>query len=299
MDSKKALTWSMVISMFFWGLSWPSAKVITEYASPINLVVYRYVIVTLTLLPILYFLKIKVLISKKSIPAVLASALLLSFYSVFMFKGLELGFSGAGGVMVTTLNPIMAYFLALVFTKKIPSFREGLGLFLGLVAGCILLKCWENLDSILMGGNLYLLISAFLWALMSRITAQSSKYGSPFSFSFWMYVTTFLCIIPLMDFSEISVTFAKSDAKYWGNLFFGGAIVTSLATSIYFFATSKLGSEKASSFIFLVPFSAALSSWLLLGEKIELHTIIGGVLGICAVYLINKKVSKNDNSIQN
>lgn len=289
MDSKKMLTWSMIISMFLWGLSWPSAKVITEYASPINLVVYRYLIVAITLLPILYFLKIKVLINFKSIPAVFVSSLLLSFYSVFMFKGLELGFSGAGGVMVTTLNPIMAYFLALIFTKKIPSLREGLGLFLGLVAGCILLKCWENLDAMLMGGNLYLLLSAFLWALMSRITAHSSKYGSSFSFSFWMYITTFLCLIPLMDFSEINVTITKFDAKFWANLFFGGAIVTSLATSVYFFATSKLGSEKASSFIFLVPFSAALSSWLLLGEKIEFHTIIGGVLGICAVYLINKK----------
>jgi drug/metabolite transporter (DMT)-like permease len=73
-------------------------------------------------------------------------------------------------------------------------------------------------------------------------------------------------------------------------VFFGGAIVTSLATTIYFYATSKLGSAKASSFIFLVPFSAAVSSFILLDEELEFHTLIGGVLGIAAVYMIQRKV---------
>ncbi len=39
----------------------------------------------------------------------------------------------------------------------------------------------------------------------------------------------------------------------------------------------------------MVPFSAALGSWIFLGEVIEVHTIIGGILGIAAVYILNKK----------
>jgi drug/metabolite transporter (DMT)-like permease len=292
MDSKKKLLIAIVISMFFWGLSWPSAKVITQYASPINLVVYRYVIVAISLLPILIFLKIDVKINKKGIISVILASTLLVFYSIFMFKGLEIGFSGAGGVLVTILNPIFAYMLGLLVAKRIPSLKESIGLIIGLIAGVFLLEAWSNFDKLMLGGNLFLLSSAFIWAIMSRITAKSSNYGSPFSFSFWMYIVTFLLLIPFMNFNEISETIEKSDFIFWGNLFFGGAIVTSLATSIYFYATSRLGSEKASSFIFLVPFSAAISSWLFLGEKIYSHTIIGGILGILAVYLINMKKSK-------
>ncbi|MCR6640451.1 MAG: DMT family transporter [Sporocytophaga sp.] len=57
----------------------------------------------------------------------------------------------------------------------------------------------------------------------------------------------------------------------------------------FFVATSRLGAGKASTFIFLVPFSAALGSWIFLKEVPEIHTIIGGFLGIFAVYMINRK----------
>jgi drug/metabolite transporter (DMT)-like permease len=81
----------------------------------------------------------------------------------------------------------------------------------------------------------------------------------------------------------------KADFTFWGNLFFSATITTSLATTFYFVATSKIGASRASSFIFMVPFSAALGSWIFLGEVIEWHTLIGGLLGIAAVYILNRK----------
>jgi drug/metabolite transporter (DMT)-like permease len=85
-----------------------------------------------------------------------------------------------------------------------------------------------------------------------------------------------------------------NDPIFWLNLVFSSAIVTAIATTVYFYATTRLGAEKASSFIFLVPLAAALSSWLLLGEHIMPHTIVGGVLGIAAVYTINKKKKNSE-----
>lgn len=279
----------MLISMVFWGLSWPSAKVISGYSNPIVLTAYRYSIVFLTLIPILLFLKIPLKISKNGIPFVFISGFLLAIYSYLMFLGLKKGTAGAGGVLVTTLNPIFAYFLSLVIAKKKPNTNETIGLILGLLAGCVLLKIWTSFDLLFNSGNLYFLASALLWSVMSRFTAKSNDYGSPFSFSLWMYFITLISLFPFIDYQSFKATFEIREFKFWGNVFFGGAIVTSLATTIYFYATSKLGSAKASSFIFLVPFSAALSSFLLLDEKLEIHTIFGGILGILAVFMIQKK----------
>lgn len=283
----------MLISMVFWGLSWPSAKVISAYSNPIVLTAYRYSLVFLTLLPILFFLKIPLKISKKGIPFVLISGFMLAFYSYLMFLGLTKGTAGTGGVLVTTLNPIMAYCLSIIIAKKKPNTNETIGLILGLLAGCVLLKIWVSFDVLFNSGNLYFLASALIWSIMSRFTAKSNEYGSPFSFSLWMYFVTLLSLVPFIDYTSLKATFEIREMKFWGNVFFGGAIVTSLATTIYFYATSKLGSAKASSFIFLVPFSAALSSFLLLGEKLEIHTIIGGLMGISAVYMIQRKVKTN------
>lgn len=282
----------MILSMILWGLSWPSAKALTNYSSAVNLTFYRYVVVIFTLLPMLLFMKIPVKISKKGIPFVLISGVLLGVYSVFMFKGLEKGFAGAGGVLVTTLNPIMAYFISLIIRLQKPTRNEAVGLIFGLLAGCSLLKIWENMDVLFQSGNLFFLGSAFIWAVMSRFTAKSSTYGSPFAFSLWMYIVNLIILFPLLDFPLLMSNLHLKSMVFWGNVIFGGAIVTSIATTIYFYATSKLGSDKASSFIFLVPFAAAVSSWILLNEKLELHTIVGGVLGISAVYMIQRKTKK-------
>ncbi len=124
---------------------------------------------------------------------------------------------------------------------------------------------------------------------MSKFTSRSSLYGSPFAFTWWMYVVTLLTLLPLMDASNIFAMAHTTDFHFWGNLLFSSVIVTTFATTMYFFATSRIGAEKASSFIFTVPFTAALCAWLILGEVTEPHTIVGGLLGIAAVWSINRK----------
>jgi drug/metabolite transporter (DMT)-like permease len=287
--SQKFLVAGIVISMFLWGVSWPSGKVLASYCSPFNFIVYRFFVVLITLLPILLLLKIPLKVKKAGIPAMTAAGLLMAAYSYFFYMGVKNGAAGAGGVLVTILNPIMAYTIGMALQRKIPSRNESLGLLLGLAAGCVLLKIWSNTGSIFESGNLYFLSAAFIWAAMSKFTSTAAKHGSSMSFSFWQYLITLLCLLPAFDFTELQSMLHISDKSFWLNLFFSSAIVTTLATTLYFYATTKLGAEKASSYIFLVPFAAALSSWLFLGETIYAHTIVGGLIGIAAVYMINKK----------
>jgi len=272
-----------------WGLSWPSGKVAASYGNPVSIALIRYTIVFVSFLPIFFFMKAPLLIHKKGIPALVAAGLLLSLYTYLFFYGLKNGLAGAGGVLVTTMNPIMAYGIGLVLNRKKPSRNEAIGLVLGLLAGATLLKIWGNLDELSASGNLYFLLAAFIWAVMSRITSKASNYGSSLSFSLWMYLATVLIMLPIVDYSSLKETLLMADSYFWWNIAFSAILATSLATTYYFYATTTLGPEKASSFIFLVPVSAAVSSWLFLNEALELHTIVGGVLGIAAVYMINRK----------
>lgn len=287
--SEKGLIIAIIISMFLWGLSWPSGKVLTNYSSPINFVVYRYIFVVATLFPILIFLRTGIKVKRQGIPVILASGLLLGFYSFLFFKGLKNGHSGAGGVLVTTLNPIMAYSIGIFLKRKMPSRNESIGLILGLIAGLILLEVWNHPDAILASGNVYFLLAAFTWAVMSKFTSKAGSYGSSLSFSLWQYIITLACLLPMMDVTELRSAIHITDHLFWINLIFSSAIVTSLATTVYFYATTQLGPEKASSYIFMVPLAAAISSWLFLDEHILPHTIVGGMFGMAAVYIINKK----------
>lgn len=283
----------MIISMVIWGISWPSNGVLTNFGSPVSLGIYRYVLVGISLLLLLVILKTPLKISRKGIPSLLISGMLMAMYNFTFLQGLKLGSPGAGGILVTTLNPIVAYGIGILIARKRPNTNESIGLALGILAGCVLLQLWVNFDILGQGGNIYFLLSAFIWAIMSKFTSNSAKYGSAFAFTWWMYLVTLACLLPFANWKEIYHLTQETDIHFWGNLLFASVITTTGATTIYFFATSKIGAEKASSFIFTVPFTAALSSWLILGEPIELHTIAGGAIGIAAVYMINRKMKKD------
>ncbi len=286
---EKSLPIAIIISMFLWGLSWPSGKVLSRYCSVVNFSVYRYILVIATLFISLPFMGVSLRVRKAGIPMFVMSGILLSVYSYFFFVGIKLGTPGAGGVLVTTLNPIIAYAIGAALARKIPGRKDILGLALGLAACCVLLKAWDPASTVSDSGNIYFLLAAFTWAVMSKFTAKGAQYGSSMGFSLWQYIVTLACLTPLVNIQEFAAVFQVRDPVFWLNLIFGSVIVTAAATTMFFYSTTRIGAERASSFIFLVPLCAALSSFLFLGEQIHLNTAVGGGLGIGAVYLINKK----------
>lgn len=279
----------MIISMVIWGISWPINHFLTAFGSPIHLGIFRYSIVIVSLLIVILAARIPLIIAKKGLLFLVISGLLMAIYNYTFLQGLTLGNPGAGGILVTTLNPILAYGLGILIEWKKPTKNESIGLFLGILAGLTLLKIWDNLSILTSGGNLYFLASALIWSVMSKFTSKSANFGSPIAFSWWMYVVTLLLLLPFSHFSTLQTMVHDSNWIFWGSMLFGSIVTTTFATTLYFFATSKLGAEKASSFIFTVPFSAAISAFLILGERIEWHTLLGGLLGIGAVWMINRK----------
>jgi drug/metabolite transporter (DMT)-like permease len=279
----------MVLSMICWGFSWTSGKLLSQYGDPLTISFLRFALTYVSLLAIVIFMKENFSIDKTGIVYLLLASVTISVYTYLFFKGLTLGKAGAGGVLVTVLNPVIAYALTLIIAKRRPSRNETIGLVLGLVAGVILLKLPAEAHLIFSAGNVYFLLASLCWAILSIFTAKATRYGSSISFSFWMYGISTMLLFFFTNFPSIGDTLQKGDAVFWGNLIFSASITTSLATTFYFYATAKIGASKASSFIFMVPFSAALGSWIFLSEIPQLHTIIGGLLGIAAVYVLNKK----------
>lgn len=279
----------MILSMTCWGFSWTSGKVLSTYAAPLTIAFFRFAVTFISQIFILLVLKEKLSINKNGTLMVVLAGATLSAYNYFFFKGLTVGKPGAGGVLVTVLNPIIAYGITLLLTKRKPSQNEFLGLGLGLIAGVVLLRAIVEPSQVFTAGNVYFLLAAVSWAVLSRFTAHATRYGSSLSFSLWLYFASTVILFLLCDWTAVSTTVERADTIFWLNLIFSATITTSLATTFYFIATAKIGASRASSFIFMVPFSAALGSWLFLGEVIELHTIIGGTLGIGAVYILNRK----------
>lgn len=289
LKDQRIFLWGMMVSMFCWGLSWTSGKIISHYADGGTIALYRFCVTFISMIFVVWVLKINIAVARQGWLFLIISAVLISIYSYLFFQGLTLGKAGAAGVLVTILNPVISYAIMLMMQKRMPNKKESLGLALGLLAGVVLLKLWANWDMVFDAGNSYFLLASLTWAILSIFTSKSSRFGSPVAFSFWMYGIGSLLLFLLLDKGSALSLWGRTDFVFWGNMIFSATITTAFATTFYFVATSKIGASKASSFIFLVPFSATLGSWIFLSEIPIWNTIIGGCLGVGAVYVLNKK----------
>lgn len=287
-SNKRLLQLGMLISMAIWGISWTSAKVLSSYGSPLSIAFIRFWMVVITMLPILLISKASFKVDKKGVKYVLLTGLFFGTYSFVFFSGLKIGTAGKGGVLVTTLTPFMSFLIGWVISRRKLKKNEIIGLLCGLIAGAFLLQSWKDLPTIFSLGNSIFLLAAFLWGIMSKFSSYSGPYAHPLTFNFWLHVFVSVTMCLFVNFEEVKNILQSNDPIFWINILHFGIINSTLATACYLYSTTKIGPEKASAFIFLVPVGALISSYIFLGESIEWFTIIGGFMGIIAAMIINK-----------
>jgi drug/metabolite transporter (DMT)-like permease len=286
--SKKNLIPALILSMIIWGVAWPSAKYLTSFGKPLDIAFTRFFFTVIGIFILLKIIKVPFAIQKKGWGFLVLGALLMAGYSLLFFGGIAKGMPGAGGVLVTTMTPIISFVIAFLVNNQKPSSKEIVGLLCGVIAACFLLHIWDN-TNILKSGNLFFLCSCVVWAMLSRITAIAQRYGSPLAFTWWMYLICTFVLALFANHSAVITMCSNGDYKFWGNLIFNAVINTGIATTIFFLATTQLGSARTSSFIYIVPFAAAISSYFFYKETIYWYTIVGGCIAIAAVWILSKK----------
>ena len=270
------------------GLSWTNAKLVGQYADAPLIMVWRFLIAAVSIAPILLITKISFFIEKRDLLLILSNSLFMVCYNYFYFKGTQVGLAGTGGVLVTTLNPVLTLLVSSIIYHTKISIKDIFGLTFGIIGGGLIIRIWQqDMNSLFQSGNLFFIFASISWVCVTIITSYSKERLSFMSYSFWSFSFAFLLSIPLALEQNLMSVF-EFDWIFWINLLFLSCIAMSFGTSIYFLASSKLGPKQASAYIFLVPLSAMGFAMIILLEPLQTSTLFGGILGIYAVYLINK-----------
>lgn len=281
-------------AMIIWGVSWSVAKVISGSSDASVIVFLRLFLAFLGLCGIILFNRIvfgkktNLSINVKTFFSLALSALFLTVYNQLFFRGLETGFPGAGGVLVTTTTPLFTYLFWMVLFKKQPKTGAVIGLIAGLAGGLILLEVWQiGIDKLLKSGNLFFILASITWAFLTITSQKTQKHIHFFTYCFYLYGMAALFDLVFAIPGGILKVF-QQDWLFWLCIFYLAVPTTAMATTVYFFASKKLGSHRASSFIFIVPCAALLSSFFIHGEVPSIFTLIGGAFAMAAVYMINR-----------
>ena len=280
----------MVFAMITWGYSWVGAKILGPYGHVSTKIFLRFFFASIALIPILLKYHIPFKIDKKGFMFILWNSISLCSYNYFYFKSTHMGLAGVGGVLVTTLNPILTSLFVFSFLDRSSAkLKEFVGLIMGLTGGGIIMRLWEmDIALMISSGNIFYILASCSWVSVT-ITSQKSKNHIHFlTYSFWSFLSSSLLSLYFCEIESISQTI-NYDWIYWLNIFLLSIVVMSFANTMYFFASSKIGAVKASSFIFVVPLTAIIFSKIILNEQVLYTTVLGGVLSVIAVYLINRK----------
>jgi len=285
---------TMLLSMAIWGLSWTNAKILSDYGPSSVLAFWRFFFSSITMIPVLLITGNDFRVTRQGIKYILTGAVFISLYNIFFFMGTDKGAASVGGIIVPTFNPIITFIISVLLLKQVVYRKDIIGLILGFAGGVIVLQAWRlSLEQMIANGNLFFLCASVSWGIMSIISGRSHAHVSTLSFSFWVYTISTLIYLGATWNKDILLIFTY-DWIFWVNMFFLSAGAMVFGTTVYFFGTARLGPEKASAFIFTVPVTALFFSVLLIGERLEVITMIGGILTMTAVYLINKSHSRRE-----
>jgi drug/metabolite transporter (DMT)-like permease len=281
-------------AMFGWGLSWVSVKVLSRYINEYEMILFRFSITALSMMPVILVLKKSLKIDLKSFGLVAVTSVVMLAYMKYFFLGTKLGTASLGGAFVTTLIPIMTFILMVFLGKKEIHRKDVFALLLGAVGVLTILDVWHHdWMEIVTPYNLYFALAAFLWSVMTVLSAKSTQI-SPIVFTFYMYILTVVIDgLFFVDFSAIE--YASFDALFWFNILALALLSTTFSNTVYFIGIEKLGASEVSSFAFLVPFYAIGFSAIFLGEAVNVWMIVGTVLTLIAVKILNNiRLRKSD-----
>lgn len=275
----------MILAMILWGGGWPALKLITE-SQPVEVVTFwRFLIMTLAFIPILVWWKKPIRLSMKGAGIITGSAVMNMSFMFLSFWGVKLATAGSGGVIATTLSPVLTLFLTMIFLKVKVTQQHWIGLLIGVFGGGMMLEIWHI--ELFAGGNGLLALSALVWAVLTLLSQRSHLHMEPIHYSFFLALfATFMMFWIALPYGLFGVF--EEGWRFWVSLCYLGVFGQTIASTIYFYASGKLGSGQASSYMFMVPLSALLSSYLILDEVPSFWLLTGGIVSLFAIRLINR-----------
>lgn len=272
--------------MMMWGAGWPVLKILSQSVSWEVATFWRFALMSIAFIPVLWWNKKPLNLAKSARIWVGVSGLLYALFTVVSFLGVQIATAGAGGMIITTLSPVLTVLITIAFFGFRPSKQHIFGLGLGLIGGMIMVQLWEGKILSHMG-NLLFIFAALTWSVLSVMAQYSREHLDPIRYTFFLGLIATFCMFPIAYGHGILLVFDQG-IRFWSALLYLSVVTQTVASTIYFVASGKIGSAKAGSYMLLVPVFALISSYALLGEIPSTSLLIGGAMSIAAVYWINQ-----------
>ncbi|MCS7113090.1 MAG: DMT family transporter [Nitrososphaerota archaeon] len=283
-----------ILMTLTWGLNWPIMKLGLRYAYPLRFTADRLALASPVILA--YHLirdKRGYLALKSAIGNLIVYSLVVSLQ--FASSGLGLKYQGGGlSSVLTYTQPMIVFMLAVVFLKEKLLLSRFIGTSIGFLGVAVLLGGDDTFT--VSSASLLLLFGAFLWAVSTVYYKLKLELIDPLIANFIQAsISSIILYIVSLPIEPQPVI----DIEYLAILLYSGPVAVGVGATIWLTLLGRMDASMLSSSSLIVPLIAVVSSHLMLGEEVNLKTIIGSTLILGGVYLVNYShgISKRLHSI--
>jgi drug/metabolite transporter (DMT)-like permease len=283
-----------VLVYIFWGINTPFMKLGGREWDPITFNGIRFLLV----IPFLWLISVWIMRRNKIPMSITRHDLLwvvfLSILSgvgmeVLLAHGLQYSNSANSAVLGRGSTPIITAVIALFMKDIRLSWRIALGLPLAFISVLVIVSGnGLSIGEETLKGDAVLLLRGFLGALyLIVMTKLIYKYAFYWLITLEMTVSAIILFPFVVYRVDASYLYAMSNTG-WVSLFYCAFIGGMLGFLIHNWSLSKLGPFKSSVYGYLLPLTATLAGWLMLGERLGINQIIGGIGVLFAMWLVQK-----------
>ncbi len=279
-----------IITAIVWGTTFISTKVLLASFSPIEIVIYRFVIGYL----VLWLIKpkfIKFQGIRKEFWYLLAGFSGVTIY--FLCENVSLTMTSAGnvGIIVSTAPMFTALFAFLALKTERPSRYFWIGFFLAITGIALINLNGSDMGLANVKGDILALFAAAVWGVYSVILRKYINTKEDVILNtrrvlFYGILTMIPCGMMMGTQFDTSLLTIPVNA---GNLIFLGILATAMGYVMWNFALEHLGVMQASAYIYIVPVITIITSGIILSENITLQEFIGCILTVAGLFLSEKR----------
>lgn len=222
-----------------------------------------------------------------SIRQIIISCLLgIAGYAVFStmyFKAIQ-GVSVAIAAMLLFTFPIFVNVGAFLFLKEEMRLKQWLSLLMSIVG--LILLLWGDMSIGKVSSIFWGLGAALTYAIYVLVSGKVQNKVHPLSSS--LYVISAAAIALYLFHHPDLGRLRQFDWHEYSYILGIATIGTIMPLTLFLSGMQKISSSKASIIVMIEPVTAALAGWLILGEALAIHQIVGACIVLCGL-ILNRK----------
>ncbi len=282
-----ALTTAAVV----WGGSIVAQKIALGPFSPVEVSVFRGLGALMILIPLWWWRESGPVFSLRD--WVVFGVLGLGVLGNHLLVLFGLQFIGAGGAgIIIGASPAITAFLSFLILRDVPFSKVWFGCIMSFAG--VALVSWTGVkegagENPLIGGTL-IVLALMSWALYTIGSRRVMERFSPLTVNWTTLLISIFLQIPLLLTNNKMMVHGIQTVPMAGWLALGYVVVfaTALGQQAWLYGVEGVGPSRAGIFVNLIPVSALVLSFLLLGESIGGREILGIILILGGVWWVNR-----------